>query len=120
MEEERSRAKLTPFGAIVIAMLVGAVVAVIFGSRSVEVAGVIVGLIAIGLIGADRLPEMLRALPAPRQLRNAPGVQSDPAYVERTAPTSADVLKHEQELYHERDERERAERAQRPPPSRGA
>jgi hypothetical protein len=120
MEEERSKAKLTPFGAIVIAMLVGAVIAVIFGSRSVEVVGVIVGLIAIGLIGADRLPEMLRALPAPRQLRNAPGVRGEPPYPERTAPMPDDVWKHEAELYRKRDARERDEREHRPPPSRGA
>lgn len=79
----RSRARLTPLGAILLGLLAVGLVAGFAGSHTVQVAGFIVVVIAVLLLLADRIPARLQWWLTPPTLRKASGLTKPQPWVSR-------------------------------------
>jgi hypothetical protein len=108
--EHRSRPRLTPFGAIVLGALVLGLVALFAASHVVQTIGFVVVVVMVLILLADRIPERLKWLLTPPQLRKAAGI-SRPEQVARGK-------RHGDERDRDRDGDPGRDRHR--PPSRGA
>ena len=79
----RSRARLTPLGAILLGLLAVGLVAGFAGSHTVQVAGFIVVVIAVLLLLADRIPARMKWWLTPPTLRKASGLTKPEPWVSR-------------------------------------
>jgi hypothetical protein len=79
----RSRATLTPLGAILLGLLAAGLVAGFVGSHTVQTAGFVVVVIAVLLLLADRIPTRLKWWLTPPTLRKASGLTKPQPWTSR-------------------------------------
>jgi hypothetical protein len=81
--KRRSRATLTPLGAILLGLLAAGLVAGFVGSHTVQVAGFVVVVTAVLLLLADRIPARMKWWLTPPTLRKASGLTKPEPWTSR-------------------------------------